>query len=708
MTDLNEIDKLNQEIPTTRENASKLLGEIKRKGGGIKDVRGLLAETITKKFGIDTREKSIDDLRQKLDKPTKNKDENLEAQENKKKEAEKKRDKEDKERNNIRKDKKQEKKEEAGEKLKKQKKDLVDQVNKDLGNDEKVKKILEDELNQIIEERDIKSNKQRKIELAKKIAEVKGEGNDTQIEMASKAMIEGVEKIEINNIEEVRKTRNENFRKEFEEEMVNLNPEIKGNEEQLGLVREQAKIIADVYYGEKGMENSRDDILNSGEISQGAYSDVEAIINLFQKSGKEIKEIKANYEIIKGKMAGLKMPDKFREFTSLDGVMGAMDSKLLDKFNFGQNRLFGWADRINKLTGGWLNRTFVNFTDKFVQKIGNEAVKVFAENALKTIAKEGFTRGVNLVIQSALSGLAKKGMAAGIKVGLQAGAKVAGGIFAKAGAAAAAGPYGWVAAVIILIVGLAKKLKKIFGNIAKKLGISFDIKDKLQRDYGKFGGWVLNKGYEGVKIAILPFIIIGAFFMLLFGQQQQASTLVTPTEEKNSDEEPSEPIGGIGESSDNIVCDPRTEDLGVYENAHYKGKSIKIRLCVVPNITTFRKAEVEIDPQQRRVVVVNSKVSGIFYQMAADALDDGVQLQAGYSFRTYEMQKEISIRNCGHIRGCSGVAGAGRSNHEAGLAIDFAKWMGKNSTINKWLVNNANKYSIYRIASEYWHWQVEQ
>lgn len=532
--------------PTTREETIRILNEVK-KIGGVSDIfRDSPLGKRVEFFGVELKSaKSIDEVVIKLKEGSKQqkKDEIKEEKEKTKKKKEEEEKKEKESQSNKRKEaqKKAEKdnSEKATQKKEKEKKDLVDQVSKNLGDDEKLKKTLEDELNKIIEGREIKTDKQKKEELSKKIAEIKVEESDTQIEMASKAMVEGAKKIEINNIDEIRKKKNEDFRREFEEETIRLNPDI--NEEQIVLVREQGKIIADVYYGDKGIENSRDDILNSGEVTEGAYSDVEGIINLLQKSGGEIKGIKSRYEEIKEKLSGLKnMPDKLREFKSFDGIMGVLkDSSLLDRFNFSQNRVLIWADRINKVTGGWLSRTFVNLAGRFVQKIGNEAVKVFAQNGLKMIAEQGFRKGATAMFNAFLSGAAKKGMAAGIKVGLQAGAKVAGGMMAKAGAAASAGPYGWIAAVIIIVLEIAKKLKKVFGNIAKKLGISFDIKDKLQRDYGKFGGWVLNKGYEGVKHAMLPFIIIGACCMMLLGcQQQQASTLVTPTDEEDTEEIP--------------------------------------------------------------------------------------------------------------------------------------------------------------------------
>lgn len=551
--------------PTTRKETIETLYEVK-KIGGVSDI--LRSSSLGKRiesFGIELKSaKSIDDVLIKLKESNKRPKEDVEEQEIKKKEKKEEERKKKKESQNSKdrqnqKVKEKDDNEKAIKKIEKEKKDLVDQVSKNLGDDEKLKKTLEEELNQIIKDREIKSNKQREKELSKKIAEIQRKEVDTQTEIASKTILEGASKIEQNNIDEIRREKNKSFRKEFEEEIIRLNPEIKDSEEQLVLVREQGKIIADVYYGDKGIENNREDILNSGEVNQGAYSDVEGIINLLQKSGKEIKGIQGRYEEIKEKLSGLKnTPNKLREFRSFDGIMGVLkDSNILDKFNFSQNRTLMWVDRIDKITGGWLSKTFVNLAGKFVEKIGSETVKVFAQNGLKMIAEQGFRKGATAMFNAFLSGAAKKGMAAGIKVGLQAGAKVAGGMMAKAGAAAAAGPYGWIAAVVIIALEVAKKLKKVFSNIAKKLGISFDIKDKLQRDYGKFGGWVLNKGYEGIKHAMLPFIIIGGCFMMLMGcQQQQVSTVVLPTDEEETEEIAGdyEVISGKGMSIPK--CDP--------------------------------------------------------------------------------------------------------------------------------------------------------
>lgn len=93
---------------------------------------------------------------------------------------------------------------------------------------------------------------------------------------------------------------------------------------------------------------------------------------------------------------------------------------------------------------------------------------------------------------------------------------------------------------------------------------------------------------------------------------------------------------------------------------------------------------------------------------------------AGQGYRATEQQIEERRQNCGPteydiwLRPASQcnppTAQPGRSMHEQGLAIDFT-WNGalilsRDSPAFAWLAANANRYGLFNLPSEPWHWSV--
>jgi peptidoglycan hydrolase-like protein with peptidoglycan-binding domain len=127
-----------------------------------------------------------------------------------------------------------------------------------------------------------------------------------------------------------------------------------------------------------------------------------------------------------------------------------------------------------------------------------------------------------------------------------------------------------------------------------------------------------------------------------------------------------------------------------------------------------------IDTVLVRGVRVARQIAPQVESLLAAAERDGVRLSGG-GFRTRDQQIALRIAHCGgntHYNiyekpssQCSPpTAPPGYSNHEKGLAIDFTyNGQGIETHSNPgyiWLANNAEKYGLYNLPSEPWHWSV--
>lgn len=110
--------------------------------------------------------------------------------------------------------------------------------------------------------------------------------------------------------------------------------------------------------------------------------------------------------------------------------------------------------------------------------------------------------------------------------------------------------------------------------------------------------------------------------------------------------------------------------------------------------------------------------AGIADQLGAmldAARGDGVQL-SGSGYRDPQRQIELRRQNCGSSSyavyqaspgSCSPpTARPGTSNHERGLAIDFANCSSRSTACYRWLAGNAAGFGFYNLPSEPWHWST--
>lgn len=194
----------------------------------------------------------------------------------------------------------------------------------------------------------------------------------------------------------------------------------------------------------------------------------------------------------------------------------------------------------------------------------------------------------------------------------------------------------------------------------------------------------------------------------------------------------SEPAGDIDvaklfEDSSDISCAEGTKDLGVHTGYH-DSKGVKIRLCAVEGMKSTSEDstpgnEHYVDGANGNVMV-NSRISKNFVRMVNAAKDDGVPMSANSSFRSMKHQEQLCNGNSACRSGnYSTVAKPGTSNHQMGIAIDFAmanqskyslstgNCVHKNGVCTapgdkvwEWLKKNAGKYGFKQYKAEFWHW----
>lgn len=115
-------------------------------------------------------------------------------------------------------------------------------------------------------------------------------------------------------------------------------------------------------------------------------------------------------------------------------------------------------------------------------------------------------------------------------------------------------------------------------------------------------------------------------------------------------------------------------------------------------------------------IPVNAKVADQVAAMINAAQADGVDLRIGNSYRSIARQIELRRQNCGSSYYAiyempSGschppTAKPGQSQHQLGLAIDFANCSSRGTACYRWLAANASRFGYYNLPSEAWHWST--
>jgi hypothetical protein len=158
------------------------------------------------------------------------------------------------------------------------------------------------------------------------------------------------------------------------------------------------------------------------------------------------------------------------------------------------------------------------------------------------------------------------------------------------------------------------------------------------------------------------------------------------------------------DDSTKVACAPNTKDLGVQDGYH-GGQKVEIRICAISNLPSTGEESnggYGVSGAGGKAVV-NSRVSGAVYAMVAAANKNGVSLSANSSFRS--MAHQQALCPCDGIH----VAHPGFSNHQMGLAIDFATLPSTPGPVPgnrtwEWLSSNATKFGYKNYPAEAWHW----
>lgn len=400
------------------------------------------------------------------------------------------------------------------------------EITKSFSADKKFNENIGKTLNSIINESEIKSSDEEINDINKVI-------ND-QVE-AKKIRLEINNFVE-NNPKSVDNYKKEEFKRNFEQEIKQRNPNLTGD--QLNKSKELANLIAENYLNHSEFDNQKEIALNDNSgilgpgATQNAWTDLQGISNFLQKKPKEIKEIKEKYNLLKnGNLKDVVLPKNLRQVGSFENIMSGLNDSGTNNLFSSTKKYLGWADKIDKWTGGWLNKTVNKAGEKIISKIGNQAISEFASNALGVIGKEGFQKGFTTVLNGVIRGgvekIAVKGgekvaVNASQKVAMKVAAKIATKVAVKAGAqsallatatAFAAIPgIGWIVTAALLAVDALLWVKKKIGALAEKLGIS--TKRFFEENFGKVGGKIV----KGLMVLVgLPALLIGSISAVILG-----------------------------------------------------------------------------------------------------------------------------------------------------------------------------------------------
>ena len=397
-----------------------------------------------------------------------------------------------------------------------------------LEGNEKVKEEIVEEIKAIIREDEIKTKSEEIADLAKKVAQELKQENNSEISIEAKKIVLEIENLKENYSQEIEVFKKSEFEEKFIEESLKLNPEIKPIE--IEALKEYGKMVADNVVAKSIIDGEKDSALldNSQDFSPGklenAWVDLKTVNNFLVKDKQEIEVIKNRNIEIKRVIEKINLPTQIKEVRSFENIMAQFkDNRFNQLFNKAQNFL-KVGNNISKISGNWTNKALLKGGEKLISKIGNQAVKEFASNALGVVAKEGFKKGVETVLKGVLG------------KGVQA---VAGKLLGTAAATALSST--GIGALVVAGVAVGKKVLKFFENIANKLGIN--SKKFFEENFGKVGGAILSTATALISIpllaigtitaaAVLPVILLvfgGLFVYQQFIIAPMVSSLVPPS-----------------------------------------------------------------------------------------------------------------------------------------------------------------------------------
>ncbi len=461
-------------------------------------------------------------------------------------------------------------------------KDFADKLpdNKDLGDQ------LSFVIKSIVREDAVKTSTEEIDDIASIIAKNMGVTESSYVQVEAKKVYLEVQNWKKENWKEVDDFKKKEFVKSFEEEVKKTNPDL--NKKQLTSLRYYANLVSSVYINDNkyktnhtALDEQKDVAINNnkeafgpGKIENG-WTDLQGTFSLLQKKPNELKVLGQIHKELTGELKGINLPNNLRQVRSFENLMsGLNDVKTNSLFSKTQQYL-GWADKLNKWTGGLLGDNVTRIGGNIITKIGNQALSEFATNSLGVLAKEGFQKGFTTVLNEVVSGGVKKfGEKAAVQIAGKVAVKVGGQIAAEATIATVGG----VATGGLLTLAIAawegiKWAKKKLEGISEKLGLN--AKKFLEENFGKVGGKVVGALVTvlalptllitSISISVLAPMLIGVFglmFVFSLFQGNMVSSLVPPKGEVIDSVMPEESSDFIA-SSGNIVLPPTVNKDGV-------------------------------------------------------------------------------------------------------------------------------------------------
>ncbi len=365
--------------------------------------------------------------------------------------------------------------------------------------------------------------------------------------------------LELNKWVETNRETVQDFRGDHLEKIIDLqiqkeNPYL--SEEQKVQVQKYKQLIREIYYSDSTLEKYKNDAVNNasktnspGQINQ-AWTDLKGITNLLKKKPGDVKDIFKRYDDIKKGLGNINLPFDIKECRSFENIANVLTNPQINVLFGKAQKYITYLEKLDSFSGGLLGKAGMKGANYIIERIGNQAVKAFAENSLKIIAEKGLQEGFGIVLRGILSGGVQAGASAAASGAAVAGGAAATGVAVVGGAALSATGVGAIVVAAATVLGVVKKVvNKIKDGILKSLGIEsglFGAKQFFQDNFGKGLGGILGKGVELVELLVVGTIalvaavsaaavgpIIIAFFVGLFGYQMlqghTVSSLVPPT-----------------------------------------------------------------------------------------------------------------------------------------------------------------------------------
>ena len=182
-------------------------------------------------------------------------------------------------------------------------------------------------------------------------------------------------------------------------------------------------------------------------------------------------------------------------------------------------------------------------------------------------------------------------------------------------------------------------------------------------------------------------------------------------------------VGDLRDDSTGVPCARGTADLGTHRG-FVRGEPVSVRLCRVRGFPSTSPESVPGStfyvPGARGDVIVNARVSAVVLALVKAARDSGLDLSATSSFRTARHQRGLCRSDPACLDGeYTYVAPPGWSNHQLGVAIDFAgtdvrggrscvrnRAIDRRSRVWRFLEHRARRFGFQQYAAESWHWDA--